>query len=71
MLILPVDVVKQPRERLRASTWERPHTFLRLHCDKEKFFADVRSNHIHLVYGDYVEQLKEICAILGIKAKLL
>lgn len=71
MLILSVDVVKQPRERLRESTWERPHTYFKLHCAKEVFFDNVRSNHIHLVYGDYTEQLKEVCKILDIEPVIL
>lgn len=71
MLIVPVDVVKQPREKLKESTWERPHTFFRPLCDRDAFLQSIRSNHIHLVYGDWVEHLKEICGILGIKPIVL
>ena len=71
MLIMPVDVVKQPRERLRESTWERPHTYFRLRCSKEDFFNNVRSNHIHLAYGDHVRCLEEVCNILDIDPLIL
>lgn len=71
MLIMPVDVVKQPRERLKESTWERPHTYFKLNCSKEAFFENVRSNHIHLVYGDYVRHLEEVCKILDIEPVIL
>ncbi len=66
MLIMPVEVEEQPRERLRESTWQRPHTYFRLNCPKEDFFANLFSNHIHLVYGDCVDKLEEVCRILDI-----
>lgn len=71
MLITRVDVVKQPRERLRESTWERPHTYFKLTCDKNLFFENLRSNHIHLVYGDCADELVEVCRILEIEPIVL
>jgi L-fucose isomerase len=67
MLITPVEVVEQPREILRKTVWERPHAFLRILADRDKFIGAVRSNHLHLVYGDYIEELEETCAILGVE----
>ena len=67
MLIAPVDVVEMPLETLRDTVWERPHAFLKLLCDRDAFLDAVRSNHIHLVYGDWKSELEEVCAILNIK----
>ena len=67
LMIAPAQVVEQPRERLRETVWERPHTYIRLLCKKEEFFQHARSNHVHLVYGDYTEELTEVCGILDIK----
>ena len=67
MLIVPAEVVEMPREKLKETIWERPHTYMKLLCNRDEFFDSVRSNHIHLVYGDWIEEIKEICAILEIK----
>jgi len=71
MLIAPVEVVKMPREKLKETIWERPHAYLKLLCDRDDFFGAVRSNHIHLVYGDWSEQLAEACSIVDIKPVVL
>jgi L-fucose isomerase len=67
MLIAPAEVVEMPREKLKETIWERPHAYLKLLCNRDAFFASVRSNHIHLVYGDWIAELEEVCAIKGIK----
>ncbi len=71
MLIAPADVVEMPREKLRETIWERPHTYLKLLCERDCFLDAVRSNHIHLVYGDWAAELAEVCAILGIRPVVL
>jgi len=67
MLIAPVEVVELPREVLKQTIWERPHTFLKLLCDRNAFFEAVRSNHAHLVYGEWIGHLQEVCRVLGIE----
>jgi len=71
MLVVPVDVVEMPRDKLRETVWERPHTFLAPRCNRDAFFDSIRSNHLHMVYGDWITQLKEICAILGVEPVVL
>jgi L-fucose isomerase len=71
MLIAPVESVNQPREKLKNLIWERPHTFLNLLCDRDKFFSSVHSNHFHLIFGDYSEELHELCRILKINPVVL
>ena len=68
LMIAPVEVVEQPREKLKETVWERPHAYLKLLCDRTDFFSRARANHVHLVYGDYTEELVEVCAVLGIKS---
>lgn len=71
MLIACVEVAEMPREKLKETIWERPHTYLKLLCDREAFFETVRSNHLHLVYGDVRKELLEVCKILDIKPALV
>jgi L-fucose isomerase len=71
MLVAPAEVVAMPREKLRETVWERPHAYLRLLCDRDEFIEAVRSNHIHLVYGDWAAELEEVCAILDVRPRVL
>lgn len=66
MLITRASAVEMPREKLRETIWERPHTYFRLDCDRQRFFEAVRSNHIHVVYGDWAEDIAEACRVLGV-----
>jgi L-fucose isomerase len=52
---------------MRASTYEWPHAFARLHTSAEEFLTRFGSNHIHAVPGEYVEELKSVCRLLGIR----
>ena len=63
--------IDMPREKLRETVWERPHAFVRPDCPPDRFVENVLSNHIHLVYGDHVEQLEEVCRILKIRPVIL
>ena len=71
MLVAPAEVVAMPREKLRETVWERPHAYLRLLCDRDDFIDAVRSNHIHLVYGNWAAELAEVCAILDVRPRVL
>ncbi|WP_181785759.1 L-fucose/L-arabinose isomerase family protein [Streptomyces phytophilus] len=51
---------------MRATTWEWPHAFARLSPTAEEFLTRFGSNHIHAVPGDYVADLRAVCAQLGI-----
>jgi len=67
MLIVTGEAISQPRERLKETVWERPHAFIRPNSTPQKFIKSIRSNHIHIVYGDYSQELEEVCKILGIE----
>ncbi len=47
-----------------------PHAFLRLDGDLDEFVANLRSEYIHMAYGDLREDLLETCRLLGIKPVL-
>lgn len=75
MAILPAVFLEFPpekaEEKARATTWEWPHAFARFHVAPEDFVAVYSSNHIHGVYGNWVEELRWVCRILGIEAVVL
>jgi L-fucose isomerase and related proteins len=66
MMITRAEAVEMPREKLNETIRERPHTYFRFAYDKIKFFSAIRSNHIHVVYGDYTAELAEACKVLGV-----
>jgi L-fucose isomerase len=58
-------------ERLmRETTWEWPHAFARFDASAETILSRYASNHIHAVYGDYVDDLAAVCRALGVQAVL-
>ena len=67
MLILGGDVVTRDREALREINYQQPQAFLKPRCSPEGFVSELRANHIHMVYGDYIEQLKNVCQILDVE----
>ena len=74
MAILPADFVtfpeKKAKAKAQATTGEWPHAFTKLRVPPERFIATYSSNHIHGVYGDYVEELKWVCKILNMEAEV-
>ena len=48
-----------------------PHAFARLDTSTEDFLQNFPTNHIHGVYGDFVEELLETCRNLGVKSIVL
>jgi len=71
MLITRAEAVEYDREKQRETVWERPHAYFKLNYDRRIFFDAVRSNHIHMVYGDQSRQLVEACRVLAICPVLL
>jgi L-fucose/D-arabinose isomerase len=70
MAILPAEFLELPPEvaerKAAATSAEWPHAFARLRVPPATFIDTYASNHIHGVYGDYVEELIWVCKILGI-----
>lgn len=66
MLITKGDVLSlnlKPVEE--AGSKQHPKLFIRLDCDNRDFVRSLRTNHLHIVYGDFTEELKITCDILG------
>ncbi|MCX6089374.1 MAG: L-fucose/L-arabinose isomerase family protein [Candidatus Atribacteria bacterium] len=66
MLITGGEAVAYPREKLRDLNPQHPQSYIRLDCSIDRFVENLRSNHIHFVFGDYVEELKTTCEVLHI-----
>ena len=67
MLILAGEALSFPREKLAEVNPQQPQAFVKLKCKPDNFIASLRCNHIHAVYGDYIEELKVLCRAAGIR----
>ncbi len=66
MLIAEGEAVAVDREMLRETNSRIAHTFVRLDAPSEQFARNLRSNHIHAVYGSVSQVLEEACRVLEI-----
>ncbi len=71
MLVVTGQAVTYPREKLMEMNSQQPQAFVRLNCKPDDFIDELRSNHIHLVYGDYVKELEVLCEVLNIRPIIL
>ncbi len=68
MLIVPGEAVEMPLEKIKETNSQQPHLFVRPDCSPERFVDALRSNHVHVVRGDWSEELKVTCKVLDIEA---
>jgi L-fucose isomerase len=68
MQIATGEAFIQPKETFKEARDRWPHAFVRIDGDPDYFIQHLRSNHIHMVYADLVEELLDLCEILGIEA---
>ena len=75
MTIVPGELInlsKEVMEQMASDVQvEWPHAYMKLDTDKDTFLKYYPCNHIHGVYGNYVEELKAFCRVKGIEAKVL
>ena len=72
MLIAGGECQPYPLEKLQETFWGfSPHAFVRLDADPRAFAQELRSNHLSLVYGDFVPHLVETCRVLGIRSLIV
>ncbi len=75
MTIVPAHIVEfsqQKMEQLGAVTTPQwPIAFTKLEVSADVFLQNFPCNHIHGVYGDFVEELIEIAEILGMQYTIL
>lgn len=62
---------KTNQEIMARTQAEWPHAFCKLDTSIERFIEKFPCNHIHGVYGDYVEELKMVCEFLGIRWEII
>ncbi|MEI6157804.1 MAG: fucose isomerase, partial [Atribacterota bacterium] len=53
-------------ELMARTQSEWPHAFCHLDTTIDRFIAKFPCNHLHAVYGNYVNELKMVCEMLGI-----
>jgi L-fucose isomerase len=67
MLIAGGEALSMPLEKINETNSQQPHVFVRLDCPQDRFVDSLRSNHIHVVYGDCREELLVTCEVLDIR----
>lgn len=70
LAILPGEFLDLPHEeaerKAEATQVNWPHAFARIAVGPDELLAEYDSNHIHGVYGDWVEELTWVARMLGI-----
>lgn len=70
MMIIPGETIEATKEELKATGWSWPHAFVKTPLDLKKFLEIGASNHLHLVRGNYVSELKELCRLFNIEYEI-
>jgi len=74
LAIVPGEFIDLPPEeaerKARATQIEWPHAFTRFEVSPDEFLAEYDSNHIHAVYGDWVDELIWTAKMLQIPYRL-
>jgi L-fucose isomerase len=65
MAAMKGEVEFREREALSRTTKEFPQAFVRV-PEARGFLAEHGSNHIHMVQGDFREELRQFCGLVGI-----
>jgi L-fucose isomerase len=61
----PRNSYLESQEGLAGDRW--PWTYVKLEGDTNKFVQNLRANHIHMVYGNYLDALKEFCYLTKVE----
>lgn len=75
LTIVPGEIVQFSEEKMQAlgatATPAWPIAFTKCDVSADEFIEKYPCNHIHSVYGDYVEELKYVAKILNIPVQIL
>ena len=75
LTIVPGEIVQFSEEKMQAlgatATPAWPIAFTKCDVSAGEFIEKYPCNHIHGVYGDYVEELKYVARILNIPVQIL
>ena len=68
MLIAKGEALDLPLEQVEGASTIWPHAFIRLAIRPQELVETLQANHLHLVQGDYVRELDELCRFSGVRA---
>jgi L-fucose isomerase len=69
MLITGGESLDKPKEALKETYWDfSPHAWVALDASVRAFTDALRSNHLHMMYGDFRRELTVLCETLDIEA---
>jgi len=70
MAIIPGEFIKVSEEKMKETSPEWPQGFTKLDVNAKDLISGLGANHLHAVYGNYVEELKEYCNLMGIESRV-
>jgi L-fucose isomerase-like protein len=59
------SIALNPKPEEEVGSKQHPKLFVKLDCNERNFVKALRTNHMHLGYGDYTEELKVTCDVLN------
>ncbi len=68
MAIMKGEFVELAEEKMKETSGEWPHAFVKLDIDPAELISRYSSNHSHAVYGDYVDELVQVCEMLDVES---
>lgn len=75
MSIVPAEILDLPKEKAeelaKKVQEEWPHAYVRIDTPIDDFLSCYPCNHIHGVYGEYVDELVQFCKLKNIEYRLL
>jgi L-fucose isomerase len=60
-----------PEEKLQETCPVWPHGFVAVDIDPKRLIQDYDSNHVHGIYGNYIEELVKFCELKQIQCEVL
>ena len=55
------------KKRFKESRENWPHALIELRGDMDKLIQNLRSNHVHVCFGNHLQELEEFCKIMDIE----
>lgn len=71
MVIGRAEAVELPVDQMRGANPGWPHAFLKLDIEPDTLVDTLPANHVHVVDGDYRNELVRFCRMVGIQPVLL
>jgi L-fucose isomerase len=65
------EAVDMPPETLEETCPQWPHLFVKTDTAWKTIVEEYECNHVHAVFGDYIDEIKEFCALKHIEFRLL